>query len=122
MSSNTPTTKYIPDREEPSEVGAVHSWNHKYYRNQVQAGAPWDTTFAFRYAVAHAKDRARNELIRAIRMEAQRLQEESRTTLGIDYLTRNDDLASFDNQAKSNVLAQRKINGVEGAPDDAILL
>jgi hypothetical protein len=120
MSSSTPTTKYIPDPEQPDDVGTTHSWNHKLYRDQVGSGAPWDTTFAFRYAVAHAKDRARNELIKTVRREARRLQEESRSNL--TTFLKDDSLSSFNDQAKDSVLTQRKIDGVDGLPDDAIKL
>ncbi len=98
-----------------------------YYRKQARGGGifwgtAFDDTSAFRYAEAKAKDQARNALIMAIRMEAKRLQEESNTTLGLDYLTRAHDIASFNGQATGNVRVQRTVDGVPDAPDDAIKL
>jgi hypothetical protein len=112
---------------EPGAYEGMGGWDHLYYRKQVQGGGvfwggAFDDTFAFRYAAAKAKDMARNALIRAVRTEARRLQEESNTTLGLDYLNRDHDIAAFNGQAAGNARVQRSVDGVPDAPDDAIKL
>lgn len=120
-------TNFLPGNDAPDAYDGMYGWDHQYYRKKVDRGGvfwggAFDDTFAFRYAEAKAKDQARNSLIRAIRTEAKRLQEASNTTLGLDYLTRDHDIASFNGQATGNVRVQRSIDGVPDAPDDAIKL
>jgi hypothetical protein len=116
------SVSYVPDRNRPDDLGLVHGWNHRYYRDQVKSQGifAYDFSFRFRFAAAEALDYARNELIAAVRAEANRIRDESYTTLGLDYLWRDHEIGSFDAQAQQNILTQRSINGVNGAPDDAI--
>lgn len=80
-----------------------------YYRNQVGASSPFDDTHAFRMAAAVAKDRARHDLIKAVRKADQDARYNSFTGFGKDSLTDAMSIA-------------RSIDGVEGANDDAIKL
>lgn len=112
-------SSFVPDNE---AVPSGADWDPTYYRRRVERGADWDTTYAFRLAEAAAKDSARNQLIAAIRLEEKRLQEQALTTLGTDYLTRETQRAAFAGQARANVYAQRTVDGVKGATDEAIKL
>lgn len=118
-------TTFIPGPDEVTQQVAANGrvtdrFDPHYYEKQVARGAPWDTGYAFRLAAARAKDKARSKLVRAIRLEAKRLQSASYTTLGADYLTRDHGFNAFVGEAHTNVT--RSIDGVRDAPDDAIKL
>lgn len=95
-------TKHVPDSNSGEYAEGV---DRHYYANQVVSKGPWDTTFAFRKAAAHIKDRARHNQIKAIRAEAAKAR---------------GDFNSLSGRAASR--DQRSIDGVKGAPDSAIKL
>jgi hypothetical protein len=82
-----------------------------YYEKQIGPSSPGDNTQAFKLAAAVAKDRARHELIKAIRVEDARLRGDSIVGIG-----------DFSGEARANVYANRTVDGVRGASDDAIKL
>jgi hypothetical protein len=113
------TTKLQPDTDSSEAIEGI---DRHYYANQVVSGGPWDRTYPFRMAAAHAKDRARHHLLKAIWMEEQRLASQTFTgglalTSGVSIVR-----ADFSQQARANVLANRTVDGVKGASDDAIKL
>lgn len=115
-------TRFVPDPEAQQDIpGGLARYNPRYYQDQVAVGSALDTTYEFRVAAAHAKDRARNQLVSAIKLEEKRLREQQLTTFSLSYLT-DDFNKDFSGEAKGNVLATRSIDGVDGADDDAIKL
>lgn len=96
-------TKIVPDNSGEFVDGV----DRHYYANQVISKGPWDTTFAFRKAAAHAKDRARHNQIRAIRAEAAKAR---------------GDFNALSGRAAGRDGDIRSIDGVKGAPDSAIKL
>ncbi len=82
-----------------------------YYVNQIGPKSPFDDTYEFRLAAAIAKDKARHQLIRAVR----KADEDARYNRG-----RLEELADITNQVAFGVT--RSVDGVEGAPDNAIKL
>ncbi|MBR1198829.1 hypothetical protein JQ574_22795 [Bradyrhizobium sp. AUGA SZCCT0158] len=112
--------KFIPGQDDPA--ADLDGVDKHYYRNQVGPSSPFDTTHAFRWAEARAKDRARHNLIRAVRKEEQRLRNETfaggvRVDSSLNVVV--DD---FSAEARQNVLNNRTIDGIAGAKDDAIKL
>lgn len=91
--------------------GDLEGVDRHYYEKQVGPSSPFDETHAFRRAAARAKDRARHQLIRAIRDKEREARGNSFTGLG-----------DFSQAARSEVYAQRTVDGVKGATDDAIKL
>lgn len=113
-------TRLVPDPSELTQVVDEHgrisnSYDRHFYEKQVQRGAAWDTSYAFRLATAKAKDRARNQLASAVQMEARQAQRQAAGGLGGFR-----DFNSVLGQAHAKVT--RSINGVEGAPLDDIKL
>jgi hypothetical protein len=82
-----------------------------YYENQIGPKSPFDDTYEFRLAAAIAKDKARHQLIRAV----QKADEEARFNRG-----RLEEFADITNEVAFGTT--RTIDGVEGAPDNAIKL
>lgn len=82
-----------------------------YYENQLGPASPFDDTYDFRLAAAIAKDRARHQMIRAV----QKADADARYNMG-----RIEELTSITNEVAFGVT--RSVDGVEGAPDDAIKL
>lgn len=111
-------TTFIPDPQIQSN-GRVVTHNDHFYRDQVTGGGPFDTSFAFRWATASALDKARNNLIDAVGNEARQLRQEQASTLS-GFVS--DGATDFRAEVNANVMATRSIDGVEGAPDDAIKL
>lgn len=114
------TTRVVPDQAELTQVvddiGHVsNSYDKHFYEKQVQRGAAWDTTYAFRLATAKAKDRARNQLARAVQLEARQAQWAAAGGLGGFR-----DFNSVLGEAHGKVT--RSVNGVEGASLDDIKL
>jgi hypothetical protein len=112
---------FIPDPQQDNTPSG-DGYNKHLYADAVQPGSIWDTTYEFRRAAAAAKDTARNQLRHAIKLEEQRLLEQQLTTLSGSYLTSDPFSSDFSGQARSNVMVTRSIDGVEGAPDNAIKL
>lgn len=90
----------------------VDGVDRHYYEKQVGAANPFDDKYQFKLAAARAKDKARHEMIRAVRNAAQDARE--RRGVGQEL----GDILSG-RQATSE---KRWVDGVEGAPDDAIKL
>lgn len=95
-----------PDSDQSDFVDGV---DRHFYQNQVGPSSPFDDTHGFRLATAIAKDRARHQLIRAVRKADQDARYNSFTGLGNDSIS---DVTSI----------SRSIDGVERAPDEAIKL
>lgn len=113
-------SRLVPDPGQLEQVvddmGHVsNNYDPHFYEKQVQRGAAWDTTYAFRLATAKAKDRARNQLARAVQSEARQAQWKAAGGLGGFR-----DFNSVLGEAHAKV--KRSINGVEGAPLDDIKL
>lgn len=97
--------KYEPDRDTVDPIPGV---DRHFYRNQVLANSSSSgETLAFQLAAADAKDRARHEMIKAVRAEAAKASGNFNTLSGRAAATDNE---------------RRTIDGVTGAPDDAIKL
>lgn len=104
----------MPTRFEPGNSASVEQLegvDRHYYEKQVGPSSPFDSTHAFRLAAAIAKDRARHELIKAIRAQEREARGNSFTGLG-----------DVSPAARSEVYAQRAVDGVKGATDDSIKL
>lgn len=101
-------TELQPDNDASAFVEGV---DRHYYEKQVGPSSPFDDTHAFRLAAARAKDKARHQLIRAVQQEEERLRSESLSGLG-----------DYSQEARRNTIANRSVDGVKGAPDDAIKL
>lgn len=103
-------TNFVPDNNQSDFIDGV---DRHFYENQVGASSPFDETFAFRLAAAVAKDRARHQLVRAIRKadEDARFNRSTGQELG-DVLRGNPDGSGI----------KRSIDGVDGASDNAIKL
>lgn len=115
------TTRVVPDQAELTQVvddiGHVsRSYDQHFYEKQVQRGAAWDTTYAFRLATAKAKDRARNQLARAVQLEARQAQWRAAGGLGGGFRDFNSVLG------EAHAKVTRSVNGVEGASLDDIKL
>lgn len=91
--------------------GDLEGVDRHYYENQVGAASPLDEAHAFRLAAARAKDRARHDLIRAIR--AKEREARGDTFGGFGQVTP---------AARGEIYAQRTVDGVKSATDDAIKL
>lgn len=88
------------------------NYDPHFYAKQVPArSSPWDTSTEILRAAAVAKDRARNKLVSAIRLEAKRLEEEQRTNLLTALSTV--DRSALLREAHANVT--RSIDGIDGA-------
>ena len=94
-----------------SAGGDLEGVDRHYYAKQVEPASPFDKTHAFRLATARAKDRVRHNLIRAIREREREARGNSFTGLG-----------DVSQAARREVYAQRTVDGVKGATDDAIKL
>ena len=94
-----------------SDGGDLEGVDRHHYEKQIGPSSPFDRTHAFRLATARAKDRARHKLIRAIRKKEREARGNSLTGLG-----------DFSQAARREVYAQRTVDGVKGATDDAIKL
>ena len=113
-------TKVVPDGDESAFVEGV---DRHYYRRQVGPSSPFDNTHAFRLAAAIAKDKARHKLIKAVRKEEQRIKSERGVFQEFSDRANNPGGdADYSKQARRNVLANRTVDGVKGASDDAIKL
>jgi hypothetical protein len=99
-------TKLVPDNNSSDFVEGI---DRHYYQNQVGPASPFDTTHAFRLAAAIAKDKARHQMVRAVREADRKARSESFTGFGNDSLM-------------GAMSVSRSINGVEGAPDENIKL
>lgn len=84
----------------------VDGLDRHYYERQVGAASPFDHTHQFKLAAARAKDQARHQLVKAVRVEAAK--------------ARGDLNAASGRAARDG--ERRSVDGVEGAPDDAIKL
>lgn len=91
--------------------GDLDGVDRHYYEKQVGPSSPFDETWAFRHAAAVAKDRARHNFIRAIRDKEREIKGNSFTGVG-----------DFSDAARREIYAQRSVDGVKGATDDAIKL
>lgn len=105
-------TRLVPDNDTEAALPGV---DRHYYEKQIGAGSPFDETYAFRLAVARAKDDARHKLIRAVQAERDKADAGQfyGTGQGV-ILNRTDDVARS--------LVKRSIDGVDGAPDNDIKL
>ena len=104
-------TEFKPD---PYATDYVEGVSRTYYQDQVQQNhSAFDDEFEFKLAAAHAKDQARHKLIRAMQDKAK----EFRLNQG-----RLQDLEGFLSGNRFNENEKRTVDGVEGAPDDAIKL
>ena len=116
------TTRIIPDSSQLTQVvddiGRVsNNYDQHFYEKQVVPRGPaWDTTYAFRLATAKAKDRARNQLARAVQLEARQIQWRAAGGLSGGFRDFNSVLG------EAHAKVTRSVNGVDGAPLDNIKL
>ena len=104
-----PTT-FKPDGGNNETLDGV---DRHYYEKQVRAGgAGIDDTYAFRLAAARAKDTARHNLIKRVREEA------AKARYGRSIGQELGDILS----GRQDAVENRTVDGVKGAPDDAIKL
>ena len=101
------TTRFVDDPSQDADLPGV---DPRYYQKRVGAGDPWDTGYAIRQATAAAKDSARKKLIKTIQDEEEKARQNSLMGLG----------ETHDRNAIGSSLAEREIDGVKGAPDNAI--
>lgn len=108
-------TKFVPDSSsnEPDIPGV----DRHYYEKQIGPASPFDDTYAFRLAVARAKDKARHKLIRAVQAAAD---EADRS--GFDFAGTGRGIIKYHTDDVARGLVKRSVDGVDGAPDDAIKL
>jgi hypothetical protein len=100
------STKFVPDNDTSDFVDGV---DRHFYEKQLGAKSPFDTTYDFKLAAAVAKDKARHQMIRAVR-EA-------------DAKARNESFSGFGNDSLTGAMSvSRSIDGVEDAPDENIKL
>lgn len=107
-------TRLIPDN---SAVESLPGVDRHYYEKQIGPASPFDDTYAFRLAAARAKDTARHKLIRAVQKTAT---EADRGGFDFEGTGRGVIKNQTDDVARG--LVKRSIDGVDGAPDDAIKL
>jgi hypothetical protein len=102
-------TSFIPGTDDTEYAEGV---SRTYYQDQVRGShSVFDSQFEFKLAAAHAKDRARHKLIKAVRDKAI----EVRQSQG-----RLEELGGF--FTGDRMVQDREIDGLLGAPDDAIKL
>lgn len=99
-------TKFVRDNDTSDFVDGV---DRHFYENQVGPSSPFDTTHDFKLAAAVAKDKARHQMIRAVRKADEDARAGSFSGFGNDSLM-------------DSMSVSRSINGVEGAPDENIKL
>lgn len=102
-------TRFVPDTN--SNDPDIPGVDRHYYENQIGAASPFDDTYAFRLAVARAKDEARHQLIKTIKKTA----EGAASDRGV-----LEEAKSF--SSGERVTWTRSIDGMEGAPDNDIKL
>lgn len=100
-------TKIIPDNGTSDFVDGAD--RHFYEKQVTGSSSPFDPTYDFRLAAAMAKDKARHQLIRAVR--------------DADHQARADSLTGFGNDSLIGSMSiSRSINGVEDTLDENIKL
>jgi hypothetical protein len=98
------TIRFVTDNGDTEDIGDI---DPHFYEKQVAPSSPFGSN-AFDLAVAVAKDRARVQLVKAVRQA------------DLDARSKGFGLGL---QGFSNgVLIKRSVDGVNGAPDDAIKL
>jgi len=113
-----PLIRFEPDPRGNDLGGEFKDVDRHYYRDQVRNSSSeliptieGQAKRATELAVADAKDRARHELIKALREEEQRLRTETFTGIG-----------NFAGQARDNIYKNRTIDGLAGKTDNDIKL
>lgn len=99
-------------KADSGSVEQLEGVDRHFYAKQVGPASPFDDTYAFRLAAARAKDTARHKLIKRIREEERKARGDR--SVGAEL----GDIFS----GREKLVAQRTVDGVKGAPDDAIKL
>jgi hypothetical protein len=114
------TIRLVTDNGDTEDIGDVDS---HFYEKQVPPNGPFGSN-AFALATARAKDKARVQMIKAIR----KADAEAMSTglgLGLQGFSEGVLISTSGGETKlglSGVVRSRTIDGVLGAPDDAIKL
>lgn len=99
--------RFVPDHEPEETLEGV---DRHFYEKQVPPSGPFQDN-SFKLAAARAKDKARHDLIKAVRQKA----------IDANYnMGRIEEAGHF--LSGESITWKRSIDGVEGAPDDAIKL
>jgi hypothetical protein len=112
--------RIVTDDGDTEDIGDVDS---HFYEKQVAPSGPFGSN-AFALATARAKDKARVQLIKAVR----KADADARSTglgLGLQGFSAGVLISTSGGETKlvaPGVLRSRTIDGVPGAPDDAIKL
>lgn len=115
------TTTFQPGNQAVETLDGV---DRHFYEKQIGPASPFDDTYAFRLAAARAKDTARHKLINRIRQEERkaRANRSIGAEIGDIVSGHEGDARAFLESERRDIIARRTIDGVEGAPDDAIKL